>query len=70
MPKPFWKIRYDTVSVLESGPPLVNAMIWSNAPSEFLRLRTMLIVKKGPISGKVICQKFCQAFTPSMDAAS
>ena len=57
-------------SVLWAGPPLVNAMIWSNAPSEFLRLNTMLMVKNGPISGKVIYQKFCQALTPSIAAAS
>lgn len=54
----------------EFGPPSVKATTWSKVPSAFFMDSTRLMVKNGPISGKVIFQNFCQALTPSMAAAS
>ena len=52
------------------GPPFVMAMIWSNTMRKFFTQSTMLMVKNGAISGKVIFQKVVHLPAPSMLLAS
>lgn len=57
-------------SVLCAGPPLVNAIIWSNTIRKFFTLSTMLMEKKGIISGKVSILNYFHPVAPSSPPAS
>ena len=63
-------MRNEIDSVLWAGPPLVNAMIWSNTIRKFLMESTILMVKKGMMSGKVRRLNLVQPLAPSSAPAS